>query len=144
MKVSRESSTQLSKHSQFGGGLKQCKKQAYSEIQNVENYGNFCKVVQVPLKLVPVLRLKNKPVKNWYRYHTHWYRYSLRKKVAEAIWYRYQLRKNRQCTFGIGTTLTGTGTVVRAWVFEEPFSPIFESFHILPHPPNSYIREALT
>ena len=50
--------------------MKQCKKRAYSEIQNVENSGNFCKVVSVPLKLVLIPRLENKAITKWYRYHT--------------------------------------------------------------------------
>ena len=62
--------------------MKQCKKREYNEIQNVENFGNFGKVVSVPLKLVLVPRLKNKVVTNLYRYPS-------RKKVVVAIWYRY-------------------------------------------------------
>ena len=58
VKVPRECRTQFSKHKSVGGGLKQCKKRAYSEIQNVENSGNICKVVPVPLKFLPVPKLK--------------------------------------------------------------------------------------
>ena len=40
--------------------MKQGKKRAPSEIQDVVNSGNFCKVVPVPHLLVPVPRWKNR------------------------------------------------------------------------------------
>ena len=67
VKVTRECSTQSANISQVGGGMKQGKKRASSEIQDVENSGNFYKLV-----------LKKKREKKWYRYHTYWYRYQPR------------------------------------------------------------------
>ena len=81
--------------------MKQGKTRASSEIQDVENFGNFCKVVPVPHLLVPVPRLEKVAVTKWYRYHTYWY--------------RYQPRQTRQYTFGTGTTLIGTDTAVHEW-----------------------------
>ena len=40
--------------------MKQGKKRAPSEIQDVVNSGNFCKVVPVPHLLVPIPRWKNR------------------------------------------------------------------------------------
>ena len=120
-------------------------------------------------KMVPVPMMKKQAVPKWYRFHTYWYRYPMMKKQAVPKWYRYHtywywypMRKNRQYTFGTGTTLTSTDTNQEKTgsatlvpiphllvpvppcvngLFEEPFFQNFESFHI---PPNSYIRETLT
>ena len=60
--------------------MKQGKKRASSEIQDVENSGNFCKLVLVPRlkkkksgssKLVPVPAKANLTVHFWYRYRTY-------------------------------------------------------------------------
>ena len=56
-------------------------------------------------KMVSVPMMKKQVVPKWYRYHTYWY--------------RYPLRKNEEYTFGTDTTLIGTSTAVREWVFEE-------------------------
>ena len=115
--------------SQFGGGVKQCKKRAYSEIQNVENSRNFCKVVPVPPKLVLVQRLENKVVTKWYQYYTYWYRYQSPKKTGSTL------------LVLVPHLLVPVPPYVNGYL-KSLFLPFFL---ILPYsPPNSYIRETPT
>ena len=60
MKVSRECSTQFSKHKSVWRGYEAVKEVAYSEIQNVEYSGNFFKVVSVPLKIGTGTKAENR------------------------------------------------------------------------------------
>ena len=67
--------------------MKQGKKRAYREIQTVENSGNFCKVVPVPLKIGIDTTTKKQGSRNVVPVSHLLVPVPIKEKVAVAKWY---------------------------------------------------------